>query len=56
MQRSVAVELLELAADEPLANLLSAAADVVEFGIAPKAPTWVLVNVAIAAKELDALF
>ena len=52
---AVAVKLLELATNEPLANLFSATTDVVELGITPVPASRVLVDVAIASEELDAL-
>ena len=55
-QRSaIAVKLLELTADEPLSDLFRAATDVVELGIAPVSTRWVLIDVAVASQELDAL-
>ena len=55
-QRSaIAVKLLELTADEPLSDLFRAATDVVELGIAPVSTRWVLIDVAVATQELDAL-
>ena len=52
---AVAVKLLELTTDEPLANLLRATTDIVKLGITPVPACWVLVDVTIASEELDAL-
>ena len=52
---SLAIQLLELASDEPLADLLGAATNVVELSVAPETTRGVLVDVAIATKQLDAL-
>jgi hypothetical protein len=52
---SLLVDLVQLSADQPLSNFLGAAADVVKLGISPEPSAGVLVDVAIATEELDAL-
>ena len=52
---AIAVKLLKFTANEPLSNFFSASSDVVELGIAPVSARRVLVNVAVATQELDAL-
>ena len=54
-EASLLVEFLELTTNEPLSDLLGATADVVQLGIAPVPATGVLIDVAIASKQLDAL-
>lgn len=49
------VDFLKLSANEPLADLLGAATDIVQLRISPEPATWVLIDVAIATMQLDTL-
>ena len=51
---SLSVQFFKLAPNEPLSDLLGAAADVVKFGIAPEAASGVLIDVAISTEQLNA--
>ena len=51
---SLSVQFFELATNEPLPDLFGAAADVVEFGIAPEAASGVLIDVAVSTEQLNA--